>query len=485
MRDALTKLQSLHDGDLGVVEVVAFGAAAIPFLREILFTREPSGLYETRRRAVEALTMLGAHETLRDFLKARRQIQDPAERTGEEAIVNAAARSLGRHGDRTDLPLLLGLLQESPLPGLIEAVDVFRCQEALPLYIEALGDDFSRKQAEQALLNLGPPARSVLFQTALDRVPPSGREIDSSKQRRRSALRLLLTLGVPSGLIWPPMRALIAETDPWIALLSCRVCLASGMEQEKTQAIDHLICLLSEPDGLLRSEIEEGLAAHMTIAAEPIVEAIERLAAADDPTLPWWQRDGSIAVLRRLLTKYENSDMSGDLKGELMQKDRTSAYRLGVGMMLLNRQRHVLLCRRVDTPNAWQMPQGGIDDNEEPRSAALRELKEEIGTDNAEILAESQHWYEYDVPAEYAQTKWNGRYVGQRHRWFLMQFKGQDGDINFDSEHPEFDRWIWVPPDHALDLVAEFKRDLYRKVLEEFREHLQPVRPVAPGWQNP
>jgi putative (di)nucleoside polyphosphate hydrolase len=158
-------------------------------------------------------------------------------------------------------------------------------------------------------------------------------------------------------------------------------------------------------------------------------------------------------------------------------------YRPGVGMMLLNSRDHVLMCRRADVANAWQMPQGGIDQGEEPRRAALRELKEEIGTDNVEILAESKNWYQYDLPAELIGKAWEGRFVGQRHKWFLMRFKGHDDEINVESKHAEFTGWIWVPPDHIADLVVPFKRDSYLGVLAEFRDLIH--QPPSDATQQP
>jgi putative (di)nucleoside polyphosphate hydrolase len=118
--------------------------------------------------------------------------------------------------------------------------------------------------------------------------------------------------------------------------------------------------------------------------------------------------------------------MSGPAPDEL---DR--AYRPAVGIMLLNAADQVFVARRIDTDaEAWQMPQGGIDDGEEPRAAALRELEEEIGTNKATILAESRFWLRYEFPAELARKVWGGRYRGQRQRWFAMRFTGADSDID-------------------------------------------------------
>jgi putative (di)nucleoside polyphosphate hydrolase len=153
-------------------------------------------------------------------------------------------------------------------------------------------------------------------------------------------------------------------------------------------------------------------------------------------------------------------------------------YRPNVGIMLLDQRNRVFVARRIDTPGeAWQMPQGGIDEGEEPRRAALRELKEEIGTDHAEILAETQGWMRYDLPAEIAGRIWGGRYRGQRQKWFLMHFTGRDEDIDLDTEHPEFDAWRWADPEDLPHLIVSFKRQLYTDVLAEFRDFLPRRRP--------
>jgi len=118
------------------------------------------------------------------------------------------------------------------------------------------------------------------------------------------------------------------------------------------------------------------------------------------------------------------------------------------------------------------MPQGGIDKGEAPEDAALRELREEIGTDNAEIVAESRHWLHYDLPSHLLGKVWKGRYRGQKQRWFALRFMGQDSDIDVATEHPEFDAWRWVELEDVPALVIPFKRDTYRAVVSEFRELL-------------
>jgi putative (di)nucleoside polyphosphate hydrolase len=151
-------------------------------------------------------------------------------------------------------------------------------------------------------------------------------------------------------------------------------------------------------------------------------------------------------------------------------------YRPCVGMLLLNAEGKVFVGRRIDSAheadNIWQMPQGGIDDGESPRTAALRELREEIGTDKAEILAESRHWLHYDLPPHLIGKVWKGRYRGQKQRWFALRFLGRDSDIDLATEHPEFDAWQWVELDDVPALVIPFKRDTYRAVVSEFRDLL-------------
>ena len=154
-------------------------------------------------------------------------------------------------------------------------------------------------------------------------------------------------------------------------------------------------------------------------------------------------------------------------------------YRPGVGIMLLNRDGLVFVGRRIDMPAglaAWQMPQGGIDEGEEPRQAALRELGEEVGTSRTEILAESRGWLHYDVPPELTAGLWSGRYRGQRQKWFLMRFLGADSDIDpAATGHPEFDAWEWVQPARLPELIVPFKRQLYLDVLAEFTGLLPPA----------
>lgn len=145
-------------------------------------------------------------------------------------------------------------------------------------------------------------------------------------------------------------------------------------------------------------------------------------------------------------------------------------YRPCAGVMLVNREGRVFVGQRIDTrAEAWQMPQGGIDEGESPRAAALRELREEVGTDKVEIIAESREWLRYDLPDELVGQLWGGRYRGQEQKWFLCRFTGKDEDINIATPHPEFRAWRWAAPQEVPALIVPFKRTLYAAVFEEFK----------------
>ncbi|MFM2423596.1 MAG: hypothetical protein RL291_2126 [Pseudomonadota bacterium] len=152
-------------------------------------------------------------------------------------------------------------------------------------------------------------------------------------------------------------------------------------------------------------------------------------------------------------------------------------YRKCVGLMIFNREGLVWIGRRVGSPNLgasksgwWQMPQGGIDPGETPLAAAKRELFEETGMRSAEVIAESQHWYNYELPTDLIGRALGGRYRGQTQRWFAMRFTGEESEINIDPvDHDrEFDVWRWAPMGELLDAIVPFKRPVYEKIVAEF-----------------
>ena len=151
-------------------------------------------------------------------------------------------------------------------------------------------------------------------------------------------------------------------------------------------------------------------------------------------------------------------------------------YRPCVGIVLLNNAGLIWIGRRCgsigEDGGNWQMPQGGIDGDEDPAVAARRELLEETGTNKAEIIAETGLWHNYDLPAEMVGVVLHGKYRGQRQKWFAMRFLGQDGDFNIHhpplGNEPEFDDWRWAGADEVLRSIIAFKRPVYEAVLEEF-----------------
>jgi putative (di)nucleoside polyphosphate hydrolase len=150
-------------------------------------------------------------------------------------------------------------------------------------------------------------------------------------------------------------------------------------------------------------------------------------------------------------------------------------YRRNVGAVLFNAAGLVLVARRADLVNAegvpggWQLPQGGIDADEDPRAAIFRELEEEIGTANAEIIGEYPDWLEYDFPATLSGGPFNGRYRGQRQKWFALRFLGEDSEIRLDLDpHPEFDAWRWAALGELPGLAVAFKRPIYEALAEAF-----------------
>jgi putative (di)nucleoside polyphosphate hydrolase len=155
--------------------------------------------------------------------------------------------------------------------------------------------------------------------------------------------------------------------------------------------------------------------------------------------------------------------------------DDTGPYRRGVGVMLINADKRIWVGARIDNDaDAWQMPQGGIDEGEEPWATALRELEEETGIPPhlVEKVAECPERLRYSLPPELVGVIWKEPWVGQEQDWFLCRFLGQDSDVNIATPHPEFREWKWAEPDRLPELIVPFKRDLYRRLLTAFAEHL-------------
>ena len=156
-------------------------------------------------------------------------------------------------------------------------------------------------------------------------------------------------------------------------------------------------------------------------------------------------------------------------------------YRPNVGAVLFNARGEIFVARRADLPNAegapggWQLPQGGIDEAEDPRAAVLRELEEEIGTGHATIIGEHPDWLTYDLPPELLGKALGGRYRGQRQRWFALRFGGRDSDVRLDLDpHPEFDAWRWAALADLPGMAVGFKRPIYDTLARSFARFAVP-----------
>ena len=138
--------------------------------------------------------------------------------------------------------------------------------------------------------------------------------------------------------------------------------------------------------------------------------------------------------------------------------------------MILNTKNQVLVGKRLDNPSGyWQMPQGGIDENENPEEAVWREMMEEIGTNNARLIKSTNQWYKYEIPKETLKTlPWGEKYIGQKQKWFAFRFTGKEEDINVNTNNPEFSEWKWILHNSLVDNIVPFKRKLYKNVLSEF-----------------
>jgi len=151
-----------------------------------------------------------------------------------------------------------------------------------------------------------------------------------------------------------------------------------------------------------------------------------------------------------------------------MNNKQELPLRIGVGIILLNNENKVFVGRRIDNPdNSWQMPQGGADKDENFFDAAKRELEEETGIKSVKLIKEIDQWLEYDLPKNLLGKIWNGKYRGQRQKWYIMKFLGENEEINIKTKNPEFLDWKWIDPTLLPNIAVRFKVDLYKKLEKE------------------
>ena len=152
---------------------------------------------------------------------------------------------------------------------------------------------------------------------------------------------------------------------------------------------------------------------------------------------------------------------------------KTLPLRIGVGAIVLNNENKIFVGKRKDNPvDKWQMPQGGINKNESFLTAMKRELNEETSIKNIQIIKELDGWFQYELPKNLVGIIWKGKFRGQKQKWFLVRFTGEESEINLKTEHPEFIEWKWVEMDELPKIIVDFKKNVYEQLLVELKKFI-------------
>lgn len=275
VRRLICELETLYRGEGAVASLIALGPVAIEPLSKYLLEGKPSKVFQPRLWAVKALAALRAREVLVAYLLQEREIADPKERFGEEAVASAAARFLAAWPDEEMRWFLLKLSERRLLNGLIDALAEFKTLEAIPYFERALEDDFYRSAAESAFLRLVALASDALTQSAVTPRPGPFTETPGSLQRRRTAVRLLNSIGI-SAAHWQVLRSLLQETDAELVVEAVKMGIGFASEEDRRLMARRLIGFLSSTPWHLGKDIEKCLVALKREAAGEIEKEIAR-----------------------------------------------------------------------------------------------------------------------------------------------------------------------------------------------------------------
>lgn len=270
IRLRIERLTSLVDGHEASMELAGFGTAAIEPLRQFLSEKAPSGIFQPRQWAIEALAAIGAKDVLVDYLAQDEHIVDPVVRHGEDAVRNTAARLVARWKTDDVFHLLLALSQKRVLPGVVDALGLFGRPEALPILERALEDDVARPAAEKALVQFGSQATEALIATVGRKRMNDDEEVPSSLRRRRAAAEILSDSPLEKGL-WPKLRPLLDEGDPELVVHSAKIAAVLASDLDKKHAVAALLRVLPESPWYVKDEAAGCLEALYNLA-EPLIE---------------------------------------------------------------------------------------------------------------------------------------------------------------------------------------------------------------------